>query len=223
MHVIYFSLLVSNARISACFCTFCSTPATEIGGQHDRPSIHVFRMKHAVSVEYVTNVLRNLYPWAAFVKGTCVIFSNRHIHHLLPCSFLLVCGFIYLIILAVEFKRMLFRAQKLLLWYWNMSAVISQDVYVLCCGKMACLSKWVCNDKKQGRGKKIEQHKLNLPLRCLFHLKVAFYPLPCFPCRCESYVQGSHSLERLREHAGPEDREGAHCCKVPPCRFISPF
>lgn len=36
-------------------------------------------------------------------------------------------------------------------------------------------------------------------------------------------MQGSRSPESWRQRGGPEGGEGAQCCKVPQCRFISPF
>lgn len=44
-------------------------------------------------------------------------------------------------------------------------------------------------------------------------------PIPLAECS----VKGSLSLESFGERRGPEGGEGAQCCKVPQCRFISPF
>lgn len=49
----------------------------------------------------------------------------------------------------------------------------------------------------------------------------AFFAIPAPLTECS--MQGSQSLERFGEHRGPEGGEGAQRCKVPQCRFISPF
>lgn len=62
---------------------------------------------------------------------------------------------------------------------------------------------------------------------CLFHLKATLIRFLAFIATLVHHIvssmQGSQSLERLRERRGPEGGEGAQCCKVPQCRFISPF
>lgn len=173
---------------------------------------------------------RSLSLWTAFMKGTCAIFVNRHILRNTPsappCCLCMASYISYFSRFKLNRCFLTFeKAAPLVLKY--VSCAEPRCVCTLLWGKWPCLSIRVCNKEeatwgtKKGKKKSV-QHKLNLLLRYLFHLKVTFTHFLVF-LSIASCTQGSCSVELLREHAGPEDREGAHCCKVPPCRFISPF
>lgn len=113
---------------------------------------------------------------------------------------LLVYGFIYFTFPPVSTKQMLFEVEKLLLRYQNMSTELSQEVEVLCCGKMVCSSirvckKEMCKAKIKGKKKKKSRNTNNRLLHHLFNLKVtfAYFLVPSRTPHCESYTRKSVS------------------------------